>query len=98
VHGSAPNLSAKDRRLLLLQFRVADAWPLLGFPDLKAYDELMVAGESTIEPRMTAVPIRLPLPPAESQGSIYENQRGLKRRFFEQPPAQHEARKPRAAV
>ena len=33
VHGSAPNTSARDRRLLLLQFRAADAWPLLGFPE-----------------------------------------------------------------
>lgn len=32
VHGSAPNLSDRDRRLLLFQFRAADAWPLLGFP------------------------------------------------------------------
>ena len=32
VHGSAPNVSAKERRLLLLQYRAADAWPLLGFP------------------------------------------------------------------
>jgi ectoine hydroxylase-related dioxygenase (phytanoyl-CoA dioxygenase family) len=87
VHGSAPNVSSKDRRLLLFQFRAADAWPLLGFPDLEAYDKLMVAGQSTIEPRMTEVPVRLPLPPAESQGSIYENQRGLKTRFFDQPRA-----------
>jgi ectoine hydroxylase-related dioxygenase (phytanoyl-CoA dioxygenase family) len=98
VHGSAPNLSAKDRRLLLFQFRAADAWPLLGFPDLAAYNELMVAGESTIEPRMISVPVRLPLPPAESQGSIYENQRGLKTRFFEQPPAQERAHEPQSAM
>jgi hypothetical protein len=98
VHGSAPNLSTKDRRLLLFQFRAADAWPLLGFSDLEAYDALMVAGASTIEPRMTAVPVRLPLPPAESQGSIYENQRGLKMRFFEQPRARGETRKPQAAM
>jgi phytanoyl-CoA hydroxylase len=42
----------------------------------------MVAGEDTIEPRLEAVPVRLPLPPAENQGSIYENQRGLANRFF----------------
>ena len=29
------------------------------------------------------VPVRLPLPPAEHQGSIYENQRATGRRFFE---------------
>src|SRR6201997_1121988 len=32
VHGSAPNISDRDRRLLLFQFRAADAWPILGFP------------------------------------------------------------------
>jgi ectoine hydroxylase-related dioxygenase (phytanoyl-CoA dioxygenase family) len=97
VHGSAPNISSKDRRLLLFQFRAADAWPLLGFADFKAYDELMVAGTSTLEPRMTAVPVRLPLPPAESQGSIYENQRGLKTRFFDRPQSER-ARKPQVVM
>ena len=86
VHGSAPNTSNKERRLLLLQYRAADAWPLLGFPSgVEAYDKLMVAGASTIQPRLEPVPVRLPLPPADLQGSIYENQKGLKRRFFEVP-------------
>lgn len=86
VHGSAPNRSAKERRLLLFQFRAADAWPLLGFPEgLEKYDELMVAGTPSIEPRLAPVPVRLPLPPADLQGSIYENQKGLKNRFFDAP-------------
>jgi ectoine hydroxylase-related dioxygenase (phytanoyl-CoA dioxygenase family) len=84
VHGSAPNLSNRDRRLLLFQFRAADAWPLLGFPGgIEAYDALMVAGRPSLEPRLAPVPVRLPLPPADLQGSIYENQKGLKNRFFE---------------
>jgi len=83
VHGSAPNTSNRDRRLLLFQFRAADAWPLLGFPEgMEAYDRLMVAGNPTLTPRLTPVPVKLPLPPAEKQGSIYENQKGLKNRFF----------------
>jgi ectoine hydroxylase-related dioxygenase (phytanoyl-CoA dioxygenase family) len=83
VHGSAPNTSDRDRRLLLFQFRAADAWPLLGFPEgIEAYDRLMVAGQPTLSPRLTPVPVRLPLPPASKQGSIYENQKGLKNRFF----------------
>jgi ectoine hydroxylase-related dioxygenase (phytanoyl-CoA dioxygenase family) len=83
VHGSAPNTSNRDRRLLLFQFRAADAWPLLGFPEgMEAYDRLMVAGSPTLTPRLAAVPVKLPLPPAEKQGSIYENQKGLKNRFF----------------
>jgi ectoine hydroxylase-related dioxygenase (phytanoyl-CoA dioxygenase family) len=83
VHGSAPNTSNKERRLLLFQFRAADAWPLLGFPDgIEAFDALMVAGQPTLAPRLADVPVRLPLPPAGKQGSIYENQKGLKNRFF----------------
>ena len=86
VHGSAPNTSDRDRRLLLLQFRAADAWPLLGFPgSLEAYDALMVAGTPAVTPRLTGVPVRLPLPPADLQGSIYENQKGLRNRFFDVP-------------
>jgi phytanoyl-CoA hydroxylase len=83
VHGSAPNLSNRDRRLLLFQFRAADAWPLLGFPDgIEAFDKLMVAGRPSLSPRLKDVPVRLPLPPASKQGSIYENQKGLKNRYF----------------
>jgi phytanoyl-CoA hydroxylase len=95
VHGSAPNTSNRDRRLLLLQFRAADAWPLLGFPGtLEAYDALMVAGTPSIEPRLTSVPVRLPLPPAGLQGSIYENQKGLKNRFFDLAPNARPALQP----
>jgi ectoine hydroxylase-related dioxygenase (phytanoyl-CoA dioxygenase family) len=82
VHGSAPNVSDHDRRLLLLQFRAADAWPLLGFSGgIEKYQELMVAGEHR-EPRMAPAPVRLPLPPATQQGSLYENQKGMRNRFF----------------
>ena len=88
VHGSAPNTSAKARRLLLFQFRAADAWPLLGFPEgWDAYEKLMVAGTSSLKPRLAPVPVRLPLPPADLQGSIYENQKGLKNKFFDIAPA-----------
>ena len=85
VHGSAPNVSDKDRRLLLFQFRTADAWPILGFPgDIAQFHELMVCGQ-TREPRLAPAPIRLPLPPAAKQGSLYENQKGMKNRFFAVP-------------
>jgi ectoine hydroxylase-related dioxygenase (phytanoyl-CoA dioxygenase family) len=84
VHGSATNFSGRDRRFLLFQYRAADAWPLLGFKDgIDKFDELLLAGEPTITPRLVPVPVRLPLPPAEHQGSIYENQRATGRRFFE---------------
>ncbi len=83
IHGSAQNVSNKDRRLLLFQFRAADAWPLVTQPaDWNGYEAMMVSGECSITPRMTAVPVRLPLPPADKQGSIYENQKGLANRYF----------------
>ncbi|HEY7581822.1 MAG TPA: phytanoyl-CoA dioxygenase family protein, partial [Acetobacteraceae bacterium] len=85
VHGSAPNVSDSDRRLLLFQFRTADAWPLLGFPGgIEKYKELMVCGQHR-EPRLERVPVRLPLPPATLQGSLYENQKGMKSRYFTVP-------------
>ena len=85
VHGSAPNLSDRDRRLLLFQFRAADAWPVLGFVGgIEMFDALMVSGQPR-EPRLEPVPVRLPLPPAAKQGSLYENQKGMKNRFFAIP-------------
>ena len=84
VHGSALNRSARSRRLLLYQYTAADAFPLVQpIGDIAAYNELMVAGRPTLEPRLESVPVRLPLPPAPYQGSIYENQRVLKHRYFE---------------
>ena len=83
VHGSASNLSGRERRFLLFQYRAADAWPLFGFKDgIEKFDELLLAGEPTLEPRLAPVPVRLPLPPAMHQGSIYENQRASGRRYF----------------
>jgi phytanoyl-CoA hydroxylase len=85
VHGSAVNTSDVPRRLLLLQYRAADAWPLMargqvGFDEWKS---LLLCGEDDpTSPRCTDVPIRLPLPAALNQGSIYENQRTLKNTYF----------------
>ena len=87
VHGSATNFSGKERRLLLFQYRAADAWPLLGFAaGIEKFDELLLVGDPTLAPRLAPVPVRLPLPPAEYQGSIYENQRAASWRFFETAP------------
>ena len=84
VHGSATNFSGKQRRFLLFQYRAADAWPLLGLKEgIGKFDELLLVGEPSLTPRLAPVPVRMPLPPAEYQGSIYENQRAAGRRFFE---------------
>lgn len=85
VHGSAPNTSRIERRMLFLQYRAADAWPLLGFSSIEAFDALMLTGQTTRNPRLAAVPVRLPLPPAAKAGSIYETQRAARSRYFNSP-------------
>jgi ectoine hydroxylase-related dioxygenase (phytanoyl-CoA dioxygenase family) len=82
LHGSALNTSDRNRNLLLYGIAAADAWPLLGVPDLDEFDSQLLSGKPTLEPRMTSVPVRLPLPPAAHQGSIYENQAGATRSYF----------------
>ena len=85
VHGSALNQTEQARRLLIFQYTAVDAWPLVNFDDdIDNYDRFIVAGEPTRVPRLEDVPVRLPLPPAPHQGSIYENQRGTGRRYFDQ--------------
>ena len=37
------------------------------------------------EPRLEHLPVRMPLPPAKLQGSLYENQKGMKSRYFATP-------------
>lgn len=83
IHGSAANRSDRARRLLLHQYCAADAWPLLGTADFAAWQDKLITGENSVVPRVEPVPVRLPLPPAVHQGSIYENQRGSRAAYFE---------------
>ena len=83
VHGSATNFSGRPRRFLLYQYRAADAWPLLGLKEgIEKFNEQLIVGEPSLAPRLVPLPVRMPLPPAEYQGSIYENQRAAGRRYF----------------
>jgi phytanoyl-CoA hydroxylase len=83
VHGSAQNTSKLPRQLLLYEFAASDAWPLMmGAGNLAEFDSRIICGDKTIEPRLAAVPVRMPLPPARGQGSIYENQTGFRKRYF----------------
>ncbi len=82
VHGSAQNVSSLPRTLLLYEYGAADAWPIMGVPDLASYDARLITGSPTLEPRVVPVPVRIPLPPALHQGSIYENQSDASRRYF----------------
>lgn len=82
VHGSALNRSARERRLLFYEYAAADAWPLFYGVEWDNYAARMVAGRASPHLRMEAVPVKMPHP-VRSGGSIYNNQRDLKRRFFE---------------
>lgn len=82
VHGSALNRSNRQRRLLLHEYTAADAFPLMGVGNFDDFNAKMVVGETTNQPRIVSAPVRLPLPPADHQGSIYENQRATGKRFF----------------
>lgn len=83
LHGSAQNRSNNQRRLLLFEYTAADAFPLMGVPNFDDFNSRIVLGSPTIEPRIRPAPVRMPLPPAKSQGSIYENQRGAKVKYFD---------------
>ncbi|MBU3739501.1 MAG: phytanoyl-CoA dioxygenase family protein [Rhodoferax sp.] len=84
LHGSSANISGQPRRFLLHQYRSGDAWPLVHRPaSWEAWTSLLVAGEETLEPRMTAVPVRLPYPSSAARlETLYEMQLDLGTRFF----------------
>ena len=88
VHGSAQNVSDRDRRLLFYEMMAADAFPVMGsmtaFPSIEDYDSRMLCGEATLTPRLKDIPVRIPQPQPDRNKSIYEIQKGLKARAFGQ--------------
>jgi phytanoyl-CoA hydroxylase len=85
VHGSAQNTSDLPRPLMLYEVGAADAFPLVHNAafSLDEFNSRMLCGVPTLEPRLERLPVRMPYPPAENQGSIYENQSIVRNRFFE---------------
>ena len=88
-HGSMPHASALNtsstlsRRLYLLQYCAADAWPIKSTAEeMKVLDANIIRGNPVTEPRHTDVP---PVPepdiirPSPRGGSIYESQTLLDR-------------------
>jgi len=74
IHGSAPNRSNRQRRLLLFEFRAVDAWPMMGVKSWEEFNGQILRGEPCWAPRVEVVPVRIPLPPTPTTGSIYESQ------------------------
>ena len=82
LHGSAMNTSDRPRNLLLYEVAASDAWPLMGVKDFDEFNSRLLSGSPVVAPRMIDVPVRLPLPPAKRQGSIYETQSAAKKSYF----------------
>jgi ectoine hydroxylase-related dioxygenase (phytanoyl-CoA dioxygenase family) len=87
LHGSAPNTSQRNRNLLLYEVAAADAWPVLGVSDFDEFNSRLLSGKPSVEPRLAPVPVRLPLPAAARQGSIYENQASATKTYFKRAAA-----------
>tara|TARA_Y100000815_G_C13223566_1_gene455307 strand:- start:94 stop:957 length:864 start_codon:yes stop_codon:yes gene_type:complete len=77
LHGSGPNHSDRPRRMLLFEYAAADAWPLVDFEvygDFAEYEEKMVLGKSTLQPRIDNSDIIMPYPRPPNPDSIYRIQ------------------------
>lgn len=84
LHGSAPNLSDRNRMILFYECHAADAWPLLGagsyihsLGQAKLWDDLndrLITGNLCLTPRMVDLPVSIPLPPAPDASSIFRSQ------------------------
>ena len=83
LHGSALNTSNRSRNLLLYEVAASDAWPLMGVKDYDEFNSRLLAGPPVSTPRLADVPVRMPLPAARRQGSIYETQLGATKSYFE---------------
>ncbi|MGR3792848.1 phytanoyl-CoA dioxygenase family protein [Vannielia sp. SX4] len=84
LHGSAPNMSDRNRLILFYELARADAWPILGASSYihslgqrKFWEDIqgrVVTGAPVLEPRLESVPVRMPLPPAPDNTSIFKTQ------------------------
>jgi ectoine hydroxylase len=87
VHGSALNTSDRARRILFFEMMAADAFPLMGsmtrWDGIEDYNARMLCGEPTLNPRLKDIPVRIPEPQPNVPISIYEIQKGLKKRAFD---------------
>ena len=93
LHGSAPNLSDRNRLILFYEVAKADAWPILGASSYihslgqrKFWDDIQertITGAPCLQPRLENVPVEMPLPPALDNTSIFKTQKfgGMKSAF-----------------
>lgn len=84
LHGSAPNMSQNSRRLLLMGYAAADAFPIGGFGDWTVWQSNMLRGEGSNVPRFNGAPVRVAEPRPDNKGSIFEIQEELSMTHFEE--------------
>ncbi|HEX3465398.1 MAG TPA: phytanoyl-CoA dioxygenase family protein [Candidatus Elarobacter sp.] len=82
VHGSAANTSTRQRRLFLIQCAAVDAWPLLGVPDIDAYNAAIVRGTPTLRPRMEKLPVLVPGVSGIPVQVLYDAQTQMQGQYF----------------
>ena len=76
--------------MLFIGFCAADAWPLIpSGASLEDFNQRIVRGEPTLEPRMKDLPVRVSLPRVPG-GSIYEQQEKLRNARLRTPPSPNE--------
>lgn len=84
LHGSAPNMSDRNRMILFYEIAKGDAWPILGsnsyfhaLGQRRFWDDLQertITGRPVLSPRLADVPVLMPLPPAPDNSTIFRMQ------------------------
>jgi ectoine hydroxylase-related dioxygenase (phytanoyl-CoA dioxygenase family) len=82
LHASAPNTSARPRRVLFVQFTALDAWPLIAEYDFPTFESHILRGRPTTQFRLKAMDIRIPLPAPEGKSTIFEYQSEFRDKAF----------------
>ena len=86
VHGSSLNTSDRARRILFYEMMAADAFPLMGamtrWEGIKDYDDRMLCGSPTLNPRLKDIPVRIPQPQPDVPISINEIQKGMQKKYL----------------
>ena len=96
LHGSAPNLSERNRRLLLQGYAAADAWPLMSPHqpnDWPIWNDRMLRGEPTRDARLDGSPVRIPLPLQKALG-LFDTQSKLTKSHYEEQISLRRANQP----
>lgn len=80
------NTSPKDWRVIFYETMAADAFPIVGgcgtWEGIEEFDQRLLCGQSTLEPRMESSSLSVAAPDAPTQGSIYEVQKAMGKRAF----------------